>query len=107
MIKPLSSLTTIPTDELLAAAGLGGRQDRLQAPWELLGEAEFGPWVDLLPTFHADLIVQLFADRYGELPLADFLKVVDPKLELADGAKIRMAEHPRVAEELARLWPTP
>lgn len=100
-------LSTIPAHELLAQAGLTEPADRYAAPWELLGEAEFDPWVDLLPTFHADLIVQLFADEYGQLPLDRFLEVVDPKIHLAGGAKVRMAANPRVAEELARLWPTP
>ena len=100
-------LSTIPTERLLAEAGLQNRNTRVAAPWELLGEAEFDPWVELLPTFHADLIVQLFSAEYGQLDLDDFLKVVDPKLMMAGGAQVRMANHPRVYEELARLWPTP
>ena len=96
---------TIPTERLLEAAELETPTQRLLAPWELLGAEEFPVWVDLLPTFHADLLVQLFGDRFRDVELERFLELVDPKLEVSGGQHIRVADHPRVRSELARMWP--
>lgn len=94
----------IPTGRILAAAGLDEPDALRAAPAELIGPEEFAAWRELVPGFHADLLVQLFADRFGHLDAADVLARIDPRLRLAGGESVYLADQPRLPTELDARW---
>lgn len=96
---------SIPPEEQLLAAGLTGPNAILECVYETLGQKEFDAWVELLPHFHAELFVELFASTYGHLDAAAFAEQVNPRLELGDHNTVFPLRHPRVWAEFQRLWP--
>ncbi len=102
-----AGLDAVPVARLLEAADLSNPNTRANAPRELLGAAEFNSWVELLPGFHADLLVQLFGDNYSSLSVAEFLKQVDPSIVLHDGTKVRVADHELLRNQLKARWDAP
>ena len=94
----------IPYDWLVEAAGLTDEEQLPITPAELIGAEEFEAWRELVPGFHADLVVQLFRERFGHLDADGLLDRVDPRLVLADGDRIYLADQPRLADELALRW---
>ena len=102
-----AGLDAVPVARLLEAADLSNPKTRANAPRELLGADEFEYWVELLPGFHADLLVQLFGNDYSSLSVSEFLSQVDPSIVLHDGTKIRIADHEAVRNQLEARWHMP
>lgn len=102
-----AGLDAVPVERLLEAADLSDRDERAKAPRELLGAAEFDSWVELLPGFHADLLLQLFGTEYQGSSVDEFLGAVDPTIVLHDGTRVRVAEHEGVRAQLAARWHVP
>ncbi len=96
--------TVVPVDWILEAAELTDVATRHHAPSELIGRAEFAAWRELVPGFHADLLVQLFGSRYGDLSASQLLTSVAPRLRLSDGSRVRLGDEPWLAAELDARW---
>lgn len=99
--------SVVPAPWLLAAAGLDGTEDQARAPYELIGPAELVEWVELLPGFHANLLVQLFHGAHKRTSVSHFLDRVNPRIVLADGTRVRFADLPGLRTDLEERWSTP
>jgi hypothetical protein len=97
---------SITPSEQLAAAGLSEPNALFERIYATLGQKEFDAWVELLPHFHAELFVELFAPTFGNMDAGAFAEQVNPRLELGDGSSVYPLRHPRVRAEFQRLWPT-
>jgi hypothetical protein len=97
----------IPAEWILAAADMVDPERHANAPYELIGRREFIEWLDLLPGFHADLLVQLFRPGHAHLDLETFLTTVRPRLVLGDGSELELAEVPRLRADLESRWNRP
>lgn len=97
-------LGTVPFDWLMNAAGIDNAEDLLLAPRDVLGQEEFAEWVRLLPTFHGELLVELYRELYGHLNASEFLDQADPVLHLADGTTIDLAQVPEVRQAVFAKW---
>jgi hypothetical protein len=95
----------VPYQWLTEAAGLDSADALLGVPYELIGAAEFGAWRELVPGFHADLLSQLFRERYGSLGSDQLLERLAPRLRLAQGARVELAELTGLPAELGQRWP--
>ncbi len=100
----LHGLDVIPSEWLMAAAGLDADADHARAPYELIGPAELLEWMELLPGFHANLVVQLFHPSHQRLTAADFLEEIEPRVLLASGESVRLSDVPGFSAEFSRRW---
>jgi len=99
-------LTVIPTEWILAAAGIGESDDWARAGESLLGVDEVHEINRLLPVVFQELSIRAFADLYGDMDPLEFLHQVNPKLSLADGTHVPLSSIRGVRHALLDIWPS-